>query len=97
MGLVLGAIAGAAIALRALWLKLTRDNPARSLAMARQIKLGTNLLTVTSQAVGYAAELLSGTRTSLPGTSSTTTQVVAGTVIPSADTFNSRTAASVAA
>lgn len=97
MGLILGSIAAAAVALRALWMKVMREDVARALMTARQIKLGTNLLIVCAQAAGYIAELLSGTRTTLPSTGSSTMSMDSQGSSPMAAKFNSRTADSVGA
>jgi hypothetical protein len=74
MALVFG-IAAVVAAAQALWRRFTHENPTQALMSGRQVKLSTNLIIVLAQAVGYAAELLSGTRTSTPATSSTTTAV----------------------
>lgn len=98
--MILGAICGTALALRALWRRTMGENVGRAMSTARQIKLGTNLLITVAQAAGYIAEILSGTRTTLPGVGSTTAAVdtlsSSGVRIPSAETFNSRRAGSLA-
>lgn len=96
MTFILGAIALGALALRALWLRTVGTNPARAVEVATRVKLSTNLLVLGAQAAGYAAELLSGSRTTLPSTTSTTPTYTGGTTIPSAATFGSRTAGAVA-
>jgi hypothetical protein len=78
MAMILGGIAAAVIAARALWDKLTGNNPTVELMMSRKVKLGTNLIVVAAQAVGYIAEILGGTRTTTPGTTSTTAGVAGG-------------------
>jgi hypothetical protein len=75
MALILGGIAAAAIAAQALWRRITHESPMASLMASRNVKLSTNLIIVTAQAVGYIAELLGGTRTNTPATLSTTTAV----------------------
>lgn len=100
MALLLGGIAVAVIAARALWKRLTHNDPVVGLMASRKVKLGTNLLIVGAQAVGYAAELLGGTRSTLPSTTSTTTNTEtrvhpSGVTLPGGAVFGSRTAASV--
>lgn len=77
MGLILGTIAVGAAMLMALWRKTFDANPAAGYFFARRLKLGTNLLIAGGQFTGYVGELLSGTRTTLPATSSTTNNVSA--------------------
>ena len=96
MTILLGSIALAAIALRALWYRLVGSDPVAAFATAQRVKLGTNLLILGAQTAGYVAELMAGTRSTLPSTTSTTTTApTSGPTIPSAATFGSRTAGSL--
>lgn len=101
MAWILAGITGAVLAAKALWKRLTHEDPVVGLMASRKIKLGTNLLIVGAQAVGYAAELLAGTRSTLPSTTSTTTNTEtrtspSGVTLPGGAAFGSRTAATMA-
>lgn len=94
MAVILGSITLAAIALRALWRKVMGEDIGRAHATARQIKLSTNILITCAQAAGYIAELLAGTRTTLPATGSTTaspdSMSPSGVILPGAASFDRR-------
>lgn len=68
MVIVLTGMAAAVIAIQRLWKTLTRSDPTMSSQTTSRVKLGTGLLIVLAQAVGYVVELLSGARSSPPPT-----------------------------
>lgn len=89
----MGGITAGALWLWAMWRKRYAEDPVSGLFFARRLKLGTNLVIVGMQAAGYLAELLAGSRTGTPATSSTTANVDPAL----AAKYNSRTADSVGA
>ena len=99
MAMILFALALGVMALRNMWRNAYAADLAGGIIAARNIKQATNILIVSAQTVGYVAELLAGTRTTTPGTTSTTavleSSVIAGITVPSAATFGSRTASTL--